>query len=117
MDIPDLAFAAATARAATPPPQAETLQMIGMARFVTDHVTTMYLTDVYVLPEHRGGGLGKWLIGCCGEIIEGAPHLRRALLMASPGEGKKFYEKELGMEDLGNEREHVVGMTRRRFLL
>lgn len=115
MDIPDLAFAAATARAKTPPPEPERLQMIGIARFVTDHVTTMYLTDVYVAPEHRGSGLGKWLVGCCGEVIEGAPHLRRALLMASPGEGQKFYEKALGMRDLGDEREHVVGMTTRKF--
>ncbi|GAB7357630.1 hypothetical protein MBLNU459_g0128t1 [Dothideomycetes sp. NU459] len=121
MDAPDAAFAAATARAATPPPAAAAavgpgnVQMVGLARFVTDHVTTLYLTDVYVLPEHRGGGLGKWLIACCNEVIDSTPHLRRAILMASPDEGKKFYNKALAMHDLDDEREHCVAMTRRGF--
>lgn len=38
---------------------------IGLARVVTDRATFAYLCDVYVLPEYRGQGLGKWLVGCC----------------------------------------------------
>ena len=37
---------------------------IGLARVVTDYATFAYLCDVYVLPGHRGRGLGKWLIEC-----------------------------------------------------
>jgi GNAT superfamily N-acetyltransferase len=36
---------------------------VGFARFVTDRATFAYLADVYVLPEHRGQGLGEWLVG------------------------------------------------------
>lgn len=35
---------------------------VGLARVVTDRSTFAYLCDVYVLPEHRGRGLGEWLI-------------------------------------------------------
>jgi GNAT superfamily N-acetyltransferase len=35
---------------------------VGFARIVTDRATFAYLCDVYVLPEHRGTGKGKWLI-------------------------------------------------------
>lgn len=37
-------------------------RQIGFARVVTDHATFAYLADVFVLPEHRGRGLGKWLL-------------------------------------------------------
>jgi len=37
---------------------------IGYARVVSDRSTFGYLTDVFVLPEHRGQGLGKWLVSC-----------------------------------------------------
>ena len=35
---------------------------VGLARVVTDHATFAYLCDVYVLEEHRGRGLGKFLM-------------------------------------------------------
>jgi GNAT superfamily N-acetyltransferase len=35
---------------------------VGFARVVTDRAAFGYLADVFVLDEHRGGGLGKWLI-------------------------------------------------------
>jgi GNAT superfamily N-acetyltransferase len=34
----------------------------GFARVITDRTTFAYLCDVFVLEEHRGGGLGKRLI-------------------------------------------------------
>jgi GNAT superfamily N-acetyltransferase len=37
---------------------------IGLARVITDGATFAYLCDVYVLPEHRGLGLGTWLMEC-----------------------------------------------------
>ena len=36
---------------------------IGFARVVTDYATFAWLADVFVLPEFRGQGIGKWLIG------------------------------------------------------
>lgn len=39
-------------------------RQIGFARVITDRTTIAYLGDVFVLPEHRGKGLGKWLVEC-----------------------------------------------------
>lgn len=36
--------------------------MVGFARAVSDGVALAYLADIYVLPPHRGRGLGKRLI-------------------------------------------------------
>jgi GNAT superfamily N-acetyltransferase len=36
----------------------------GFARVVSDRAVFAYLGDVFVLPEHRGRGLGVWLVGC-----------------------------------------------------
>jgi GNAT superfamily N-acetyltransferase len=40
---------------------------IGLARVITDYATYAFLCDVYVLPEHQGKGLGKWLVECAME--------------------------------------------------
>lgn len=45
---------------------------VGFARVVTDRATFAYLADVYVLPEHRGRGLSKWLM----ETITAHPDLQ-----------------------------------------
>ncbi|HJP30997.1 MAG: GNAT family N-acetyltransferase [Candidatus Latescibacteria bacterium] len=37
---------------------------IGFARAITDYTSMAYLADVFVLPGHRGQGLGKWLVQC-----------------------------------------------------
>jgi len=37
-------------------------RQIGFARVVTDRTTFAYLADVFVLPEERGRGLGRWLV-------------------------------------------------------
>jgi GNAT superfamily N-acetyltransferase len=34
----------------------------GFGRAVTDRATYAWLMDIFVLPEHRGRGLGKWLV-------------------------------------------------------
>jgi GNAT superfamily N-acetyltransferase len=47
-------------------------RQIGFARVITDFATFAYLADVYVLPEARGGGLGKWLV----ETIVAHPRLQ-----------------------------------------
>ncbi len=37
---------------------------IGFARVITDYATYGYLNDVFVLGDHRGQGLGRWLLEC-----------------------------------------------------
>lgn len=55
---------------------------VGIARWVTDRATFAYLCDVFVHEDHRGLGLGDWLVG------EGLKHpdlqgLRRQLLFTA----------------------------------
>lgn len=37
-------------------------EMIGFARVLSDLSAIAYLMDVFVLEQHRGQGLGKWLV-------------------------------------------------------
>jgi GNAT superfamily N-acetyltransferase len=37
-------------------------KQVGFARLITDKATFGYLADVFILPEHRGKGLSKWLL-------------------------------------------------------
>lgn len=37
-------------------------QQVGFARVITDEATYAYLSDVYVLEEHRGHGLATWMM-------------------------------------------------------
>lgn len=65
-------------------------RQIGFARLVTDKATFAYLADVFVLEEHRGQGLSKWLI----EVIQSHPELqglRRWMLMTRDAQG--LYEQ------------------------
>lgn len=71
---------------------------IGLARLVTDEVTIAFLTDVYVLKEYRGKGLGIWLIECVNETINTWPNLRRVLLLSNDTEGARFYKKILDVD-------------------
>ena len=45
-------------------------RQVGFARAFSDSVTLAYLADVYVLPEHRGRGLGVELVR---ELVENGP--------------------------------------------
>lgn len=46
-------------------------EIAGWARVVTDFVAIAYLADVFLIPEHRGRGLGLWLV----ETVVGHPDL------------------------------------------
>jgi GNAT superfamily N-acetyltransferase len=64
-------------------------QQVGFARIVSDQHVIGYLADVYVLPEHRGKGLGMELVR---ESIERSPFTpRRWFLNTSDAGG--LYEK------------------------
>jgi GNAT superfamily N-acetyltransferase len=80
--------------------QAGSIEQIGFARLATDHVTFAYLTDLYVLPEYQGLGLGGWIIDCIDELLMSLPHLRWFMLRTSMPKSKEAYVKRLGMSVL-----------------
>ena len=61
-------------------------RQVGFARVVTDGATFAYLADVFVLPEDRGRGLGRWLVA---SILghPGLQGLRRWLLGTRDAQG------------------------------
>jgi GNAT superfamily N-acetyltransferase len=64
-------------------------EQVGFARAVSDGVAVAYLADVYVLPEHRGQGLGFELVR---EMVECGPYARvRWLLHTKDAHG--LYEQ------------------------
>jgi GNAT superfamily N-acetyltransferase len=61
-------------------------QQVGFGRIITDYATFAYLSDVFVLDEYKGRGLGKWLVECmlAHPDVQG---LRRWLLMTEDAHG------------------------------
>jgi GNAT superfamily N-acetyltransferase len=55
---------------------------VGYARVVTDQATFAWLCDVYVLADHRGHGLGHWLVRTTLDH-PGLQGLRRIMLATS----------------------------------
>ena len=51
---------------------------------------------MYVIPEERGKGLGKWLIQCISEVLGEMKDLRNCLLFCSGERAEDFYGKILG---------------------
>lgn len=65
-------------------------RQIGFARMITDYTTFAYLSDVFVLPDFQGKGLGTWFMAC----VMSHPDLstmRRLMLVT--GDAQKLYEK------------------------
>jgi GNAT superfamily N-acetyltransferase len=65
-------------------------EQVGFARIVTDYATYAWVADVFVLPDHRGRGLSKWLM----EVILAHPQLqgfRRWVLSTKDAHG--LYER------------------------
>ena len=56
-------------------------KQIGFARVVTDKATFAYLADVFIIENHRGKGLSKWLM----EVILAHPALQglRRIMLAT----------------------------------
>ncbi|KAI5918009.1 hypothetical protein F4810DRAFT_608528 [Camillea tinctor] len=83
---------------------------IGLVRVVTDDVTFAYLTDVYVLPEYQGKGLGRWMMECLNEVIKSWTHLRRFMFLSS--DAMDLYRKTLGAKawDECNTKGIVIGL-------
>ncbi|KAI9830650.1 MAG: hypothetical protein M1819_005460 [Sarea resinae] len=71
---------------------------VGLARVITDESTFAYLTDVFILPEYQGHGLGKWMMECINETLDSWPDLRGAMLYTSGEHAQRFYRETLGMK-------------------
>ena len=48
-------------------------RQVGFARVITDYATFAWVADVFVLKQHRGRGLSKWLM----EVMVSHPRLQR----------------------------------------
>lgn len=65
-------------------------RQVGFARVITDTVVFGWVCDVFVIEEHRGRGLGKWIV----ELIVNHPlvrHVKRLALRTADAHG--LYEK------------------------
>lgn len=101
--------------AKTPTTQKQNLKQIGFARLITDNVTFVYFTDLYVLPEYQGLGLGGWIIECINQVSQELPYLRWIMLRTSSEKSQQSYEMKLGMHVLryGDASEGPVMMGRK----
>tara|TARA_Y100000034_G_C6573392_1_gene248541 strand:- start:31 stop:429 length:399 start_codon:yes stop_codon:yes gene_type:complete len=65
-------------------------EQVGFARMITDKATFAYLADVFILENHRGKGLSKWLMD---HIVEhpDLQGLRRMVLATRDAHG--LYEQ------------------------
>ena len=60
---------------------------VGFARVVTDHARFAWISDVFVLDAHRGGGLGVWLV----ETVLSHPDLAQARIMLGTRDAHGLY--------------------------
>ena len=65
-------------------------EQIGFSRLVTDFATFGYLCDVFIVEQHQGQGLARWMMNACLEHPTLA-QLRRIMLVTSTAAG--LYEK------------------------
>jgi GNAT superfamily N-acetyltransferase len=70
---------------------------VGFARMVTDCATVGWMCDVFILPSHRGRGLGRWLVECILEHPD-VSGLRRILL--NTRDAHELYEKYGGFRSM-----------------
>ncbi len=62
---------------------------IGFGRIITDYSTFSYLADVFIIPEFRGLGLGKWLV----ETIFSLDEVKSVRCMLLTTNAHKLYEQ------------------------
>jgi GNAT superfamily N-acetyltransferase len=64
-------------------------QQVGFTRAVTDYATFAWICDVVIAPEHRGQGLGKWIMEC----VLAHPDLQTATLVLRTRDAHTLYER------------------------
>lgn len=73
-------------------------EQVGFARVISDRATFAYLADVFILPEHRGKGLGVWLV----ETVLADPRLKGARKwMLATADAHELYRR-FGFTALGD---------------
>ena len=79
-------------------------ELVGFARMITDRATFAYLADVFILPEHRGRGVGRKLVAAilAHRNLQG---LRRVLL--STHDAQLFYA-QFGFRRLANPERYLT---------
>ncbi|KAK4237242.1 hypothetical protein C8A03DRAFT_34810 [Achaetomium macrosporum] len=87
-------------------------EMIGFGRLVTDYVTFAYLTDVYVIAQHQGKGLGKWMMQCLDEVLRSWPDLRRCVLLTRGAAAVRMYGETIGARDISETSSSLVVLER-----
>jgi GNAT superfamily N-acetyltransferase len=64
-------------------------KQVGFARAVTDRSTFAWICDVIIAPEHRGRGLGKWMMEC----IIAHPDFKNATQLLRTRDAHTLYER------------------------
>ena len=64
-------------------------RQIGFARAVTDRATFTWICDVVIAAEHRGRGLGKWMMEC----VLAHPELQTASQVLGTRDAHTLYER------------------------
>ena len=73
-------------------------RQVGFARVITDHATYAYLADVFIVEEHRGKGLSRWLMEC----IVGHPELQGLRRWALVTQDAHELYKKFGFEEVSS---------------
>jgi GNAT superfamily N-acetyltransferase len=71
--------------------------MVGYARVVTDYATFSWLCDVVILPDHRGKGLGKWLVQC---VVNHPDLINQRRIMLATRDANELYRVYGGFKPL-----------------
>jgi GNAT superfamily N-acetyltransferase len=64
-------------------------KQVGFTRAVTDYATFAWICDVVIAPEHRGRGLGKWIIEC----VLAHPELQTVTHVLRTRDAHSLYER------------------------
>lgn len=75
---------------------------IGLGRFVTDKASFSWFCDFIVAEEHRGKGLGQWML----ELMLNHPDIRRTKVVLGTRDAHTLYEK------FGFERREMMRLSR-----
>ena len=70
---------------------------VGFGRVVTDYATFGWICDVFIMENHRGQGLGKWLVNCICQHPQLVP-IRRIILATV--DAHSLYQKHAGFQPL-----------------
>ncbi|OJD11638.1 hypothetical protein AJ78_07632 [Emergomyces pasteurianus Ep9510] len=90
-------------------PSSNVLSQIGFARLITDNITFAYLTDVYILPEYQGTGLGTWMLQCINEWVESRGENFRRLMFVTVGDrAERYYQRVMGAETQGRKGDVLI---------